>query len=119
MGQLKDSRRELGAALKDTADPFLAYLSHLVMGLGFDSEDQRDDARRSFEAAVALDPGVVSGALELAAHNFARGLRTEATGLLDRALATKPVRDDPWQRPCPDCGGWTRRLDELHAAVRR
>ena len=117
--QFKDSRRELGIVLKESRDTFLSYLSHLVIGLGFDSEGQPDDARRSFEAAVALDPEVVSGVLQLASHQFALGSRKQATALMDRALARMPAREDPWQRPCPDCGGWSGRLDELHAAVRR
>jgi hypothetical protein len=116
--QFDDSRRELGLVLKASTDPSTIYLAHLVAGLGFDSEGKREDARRAFEAAVAADPGILSGALELASHRFALGQHAEGSAVIRHALSA-PSREDPWQWSCADCAGWTQRLDQLRAGVVR
>jgi hypothetical protein len=119
LNRLDDSRREIGEALRGNLHPFDRYLAHLVLGLGFNAEKRPDDARREFAAAVAIDPGVISGAMELSVHQFSIGLRSEGSAVMDRALGTAPAHDDPWQRPCAFCAGWTERLNALRAGVRR
>jgi predicted Zn-dependent protease len=119
VNRLDDSRREIAEALGADLHPFDRYLAHLVLGLGFNAQKRPDDARREFAAAVAIDPGVISGAMELSAHQFAIGLRTEGSAAMDRALAAEPPRDDPWQRPCAFCAGWTERLNSLREGVKR
>jgi len=118
MRQFDDSRRELGLVLKASTDPSTIYLAHLVTGLGYDTEGKTENARRSFEAAVGADPGILSGALELASHRFAAGQHAEGSALITRALSA-PSREDPWQWSCADCAGLTQRLDQLRAGVVR
>lgn len=118
MRQFGDSRRELGLVLRTSTDLSTIYLAHLVLGLGFDSEGKTDDARRSFEAAVAADPGILSGALELASHRFAAGQYAEGSALITRALSS-PTRQDPWQWSCGDCPDLTQQLAQLRAGVVR
>jgi tetratricopeptide (TPR) repeat protein len=119
LGQFEESRVEIAEALRADLHPFDQYLAHLVLGLGFNSQNRPTEARRAFAAAVSVDPEVISGALELAAHEFRFGSRSEGSAALDRAMAASPARDDPWQRPCPDCAGWSSRLEALRAGVRR
>jgi len=119
LGQFEESRVEIAEALRAGLHPFDQYLAHLVLGLGFDSQNRPADAGRAFATAVSVDPGVISGALELAAHEFRFGSRSEGSAALDRAMAASPARDDPWQRPCPDCAGWSSRLEALRTGVRR
>jgi len=119
MNRLDDSRREIAEALRADLHPFDRYLAHLVLGLGFNVQKRPEDARREFAAAVAIDPGVISGAMELSAHQFAIGQRTEGSAVMGLALAAAPAHDDPWQRPCALCAGWMERLNILREGVKR
>ena len=117
--RFEDSRRTLASVIDHTQDRYLRYFVHLVRGLGYNAEGRPENAQAEFERAVAIDPGVISGALELSTLLVASGRATDASVVMDRATSIPATIDDPWQYPCPDCADWSKRLQRLRAAVRK
>jgi len=112
-----ESREVLAPLLNGSDRPYFVYFAHLIRGLGFNSEGDATAAQHEFEAAVRIDPGVLSGALQLGALLAPLGRGADASALVDRALSDGSTIDDPWEYPCPDCEHWSQRLRELHRSV--
>ena len=113
------SRRYLEPLGSSASDAFHRYLANLVLGLGLSSEGRTADAAAAFTRAVAIDPAVKSGAVELAAHHQMLNQPDEAAAIMNGLFSTRALIDDPWQRPCAHCSGWSRRQVALHAMVKR
>ena len=119
LGEIAVSRRHLTAALDASTDPFNRYLAYLVTGLAFDIEKRSVEAAEAFASAVTLDPALTSGAVQLAAHYQLLNRPDDASAVLDTAFRSRRTMDDPWQYPCAHCNGWSRRIADVHAMVRR
>lgn len=81
---------------RDTKDPALLFLLHLFRGQALEGRARVDEARRSYEAALAISPRAHSATLRLAALSFRYGRGTEAAPLSDALLKDDDPRRDPW-----------------------
>ncbi len=95
-GRLDEAMSALDQAAQKLSDPALKYLALLFRGMTLERLKQADGARKSFEAALALNPGAHSATTALANLLFKSGERAEADRLMSALMArTQPV-PDPW-----------------------
>jgi Tfp pilus assembly protein PilF len=76
-------------------DPFVAYLSHMMLGIVSDDEGRLDDARRHYDAAIQIVPAR-SATIGVSATLFLLGQPDEAAQQFDRSNTGAPSRD-PWK----------------------
>jgi tetratricopeptide (TPR) repeat protein len=81
---------------RDTKDPALLFLLHLFRGQALEGRARIDEARRSYEAALAISPRAHSATLRLAALSFRYGHGADAAPLSDALLRDDDPRRDPW-----------------------
>jgi tetratricopeptide (TPR) repeat protein len=79
-----------------TSDPALRFLLYLFRGLAFEGRARVDEARASYEAALALSPRAHSATLRLAALAFRSGHHDDPASLTESLLQDDDPRRDPW-----------------------
>jgi len=89
------ARPELEAALADAANDTTRYLAHLFLG-GLAERKRPDDARREYEAAVAVGPAYQSGYVALSRVEDALGHHERARALAIACAQMQKYGDDPW-----------------------
>jgi tetratricopeptide (TPR) repeat protein len=79
-----------------TDDAAVQYLTHLFRGQALERLKRPDEAKQSYESALALRPGTQSAAMALAALLFRRGDRDLADRQVQTLLGQSRPPDDPW-----------------------
>jgi hypothetical protein len=103
------ARPELEAALADANDDTTRYLAHLFLG-GLAERKRPDDARREYEAAVAVGPRYQSGYVALSRVEDTLGHHEHARALALLCAQLQKYGDDPW---------WDYRLKFDREALKR
>ena len=118
-GRLDEAMAALDQADSMLSEPAMKYLSLLFRGMTLERLKQILEARRAYQAALALNPGAHSATMALANLMFRAGERTEAdrlmSGLVERA---QPVIDPWWFYWPGDYRFGTARIQAVRAALR-
>jgi len=89
------ARPELEAALADTDNDTTRYLAHLFLG-GLAERKRPEDAKREYEAAVAVGPRYQSGYVALSRVEDTLGHHERARALALLCAQIQKYGDDPW-----------------------
>jgi hypothetical protein len=117
MGQSQAALPDLHAASR-SADPFIQYLSDIMMGVIAEQAGRDTEAVEHYRAAVRLAPAQAA-TLALAAALFRQGRGTEAADIVS-AWAGRPGPDDPWRLyGLLDYRLFPRYRDQMREMIRR
>jgi tetratricopeptide (TPR) repeat protein len=79
-----------------TTDPSLRFLLYLFRGIAYEGRGRIDEARGSYQAALAMSPRAHSATLRLAALTFRYAHNDDQAALTDALLQDDDPRRDPW-----------------------
>jgi VWFA-related protein len=97
VGDVPASREAFTRAARTATDPFVRNLAWLGVGLSLDAEDRRTEATDAYRAAVEAMPRARASAVQLAAHLFLAGKRSEASQLVGSAYGPDALDLEPWR----------------------
>ncbi len=98
-----------------TDDPWLHYMSALLLGRSLEATGRSTEAQAAFRSAVNLQANGKAARLALASMVFAAGQRDEADRLVSEALSEREGPPDPWKE---FLAGDFRFLEARRAAMR-
>lgn len=103
-----------------TSDPALLFLVHLFRGIAYEGRARLDEARRSYQAALAISPRAHSATLRLAALGFRYGGSADPAALTETLLRDDDPRRDPWwSYYAADWRFYYPRIDRVRALARQ
>lgn len=118
IGQAGLAAKTLDDAARETSEPPIVYLSHLLRGRALERLDRHADAVDAYRAATHAVPGAQTAALALATALVKVGDRTAAAGIAQQTVGQTPP-DDPWfYYGKTSARRWPTLLDALREALR-
>ena len=119
MGRYDEALAALAGVERLTEDRALVYLVHLFRGIALENRARTQEARTSYQEALALSPGAHSATLRLAALEFRHGQLDAPEDLLDPLLRSDDPRRDPWwSYYAADWRFWYPRIERVRALLR-
>jgi len=102
-----------------TTDPAVVFLLHVFRGIAYEGRARFDEARQSYQAALAISPRAHSATLRLAALSFRYGHGDDPAALADALLKDNDPRRDPWwSYYAADWRFWYPRIDRVRAMLK-
>jgi tetratricopeptide (TPR) repeat protein len=103
-----------------TKDPALLFLLHLFRGIAHEGRARIDEARASYNAALAISPKAHSATMRLSALSFRYGHDDDQTAVLAGALLQDddPRRDPWWSYYAADWRFWYERIGRVRVLLR-
>lgn len=122
LNQLPESLADFTHSTRSTADPFVANLASIGMGLVLDAQGRLADAAVAYRSAVEAMPAARASAIQLAAHLYLVGERDDASQVVDAAFGPDALDLEPWRhiiapdRMVPADLAWLRAALNMPAA---
>jgi tetratricopeptide (TPR) repeat protein len=122
MGRYDEALAAFAGIERSSDDRAVVYLAHLFRGIALENRGRTEEARLSYQEALARSPGAHSATLRLAALEFRHGRplgNDEPETLVNRLLQDDDPRRDPWwSYYAGDWRFWYPRIERVRSLLK-